>query len=230
MLALGIDTSTAGGSVGLADGDRLAAELTLRSGVTHSERLLGSIEALLTAAGTVWDAVELIAVASGPGSFTGLRIGMATAKGLALALGRPVAGFSTLETIAIACAPEPVARQGRDLLVLIDAGRGEVYRGLYRDSGGGMEPVRPEAALPPAAAADGAGSGCLVLGNGFEAHSAVIRPRLPEDAVIMSGMPPIGATLARRAAALMARDGAAALPPPAPNYLRLSDAEVKFRG
>jgi len=230
MIALGIDTSTSAGSVGLSDGDRLTAELTVASGRTHSERLLRAIESLLAAADVSWAAVDLIAVACGPGSFTGLRIGMATAKGLALALSRPITGFSTLETMAFATATGDGGADPRAVLALLDAGRGEVYRGLYRETGGAIEAVLPEAAVTPAEAARGATAGCLVCGNGFAPYRDIIGPRLPPDAVILRAAPAIGAALAMRALDGARRSGPGDLPPPAPNYLRLSDAELHFKG
>ncbi len=230
MLALAIDTSTSAGSVGLADDGCLSADLTVSSGQTHSERLLCAIEAVMAASGVTWSGVDLLAVACGPGSFTGLRIGMATAKGLALALSRPVTGFSTLETIAFACAAEACGSGPRAVLALLNAGRGEVYRGLYRDSGDGPQALRPEAAVEPAEALAGVPGGCIVCGDGFEAYRDLMRPHLPLDAVLLRRTPPIGSALARRAIDRARRTGLGGLPPPTPNYLRLSDAEIHFRG
>ena len=206
------------------------AELNLRAGLTHSERLLPAVRALLEVAGVSMEAIDLFAVAAGPGSFTGLRIGMAAAKGLALACGRPLVGFSTLETIA--CASAPWVRRGTigvPVCVLMDAGRGEVYRGLFRVAGLEVEPMLPEAALAPEEAVSDLPAACLVVGDGLVAHGERLAG-LPANMIRVERTPFIGATLARRALELAGRAGADRLPPLVPNYLRVSDAERSWRG
>ncbi len=209
----------------MADDAGLMAELNLRSPRTHSARLLPAVRALLAAADLTPGDVDLLAVATGPGSFTGLRIGMATAKGLALALDRPLVGFSTLETMALACVSPSSARRPADVCILIDAGRGEVYRGLFHCEGSEVRAVGPEAALTPLEAAAGVPRGCLVVGDGVKRYVELLKTLLPRDAVLGEEAPFLGATLARRALAMAAHGEAGRLPPPTPNYLRLSDAE-----
>lgn len=228
MIALGIDTSSPSGSVGLHASDgSLSALMSVRAGPTHSTRLLPGIEALMRSVGVRAGEVDIIAAASGPGSFTGLRIGMATAKGLALASARPVTGFSTLETIARAAAPWSGAGV---VCVVLDAGRGEVYRGLYRISESGPEPMAPEAALPPGEAMAAVTMPALVIGDGLAAHRDAILPLLPPGSVMVPESPPIGLELARRATRLAREAGIDRLPPLVPHYLRVSDAEKSWRG
>jgi tRNA threonylcarbamoyladenosine biosynthesis protein TsaB len=231
MIALGLDTSSAAGSVGVVSSGGLPhAEINLRAGLTHSERLLPSVRALLDVAGVRMEEIDLFAVAAGPGSFTGLRIGMAAAKGLALACGRPLVGFSTLETIARASAPWAARGDAAvPVCVLLDAGRGEVYRGLFRVAGTRVEPLVAEAALPPEQAVAGVPGGCLVVGDGLTAHAERLGP-LPADVIRVARAPFIGAMLARRALDLLEETGAGRLPPLVPNYLRVSDAERSWRG
>lgn len=97
MNVLGIDTSTVTGGVALLSDDRLVGESVLNIRTTHSERLLPALERLLVDAGITVKELDLLSVVTGPGSFTGLRIGVGTAKGLSYALGVPIVGVTTLE-------------------------------------------------------------------------------------------------------------------------------------
>ena len=230
MIALGIDTSTAAGSVGLTDGETLAAELNLRSAGTHSGRLLPSVQALLSASGTRPDQIDVVAVASGPGSFTGLRIGMATARGLAISIGRPVTGFSTLEMIARACVASWPRVAVAPICVVLDAGKGEVYRGLFGTDGGEIVALEPEAAMEPREAVERLPASCLLCGDGVRVCRASLPPGDLEGRVLMETVPFIGLTLARRALALAASVGPGGMPPLVPSYLRPSDAEVHYKG
>ena len=232
MLALGIDTSSDAASVGLADDSRLLAELNLRAGNTHSERLLPAIHALLATAGVRPEQIDVFAVASGPGSFTGLRIGMATAKGLALGVGRPLVGFSTLEMIALALTAGIPAGPNRPspICVMLDAGRGEVYRGLFACENGRVTPMSPESALTPEGAAAGLPDGSVLCGSGVIAFRERLETCLKVSTLWVQSVPFIGTTLARRAIELASESGSGALPPLVPNYLRLSDVEIPGKG
>jgi tRNA threonylcarbamoyladenosine biosynthesis protein TsaB len=224
VIALGIDTSSAAGSVTLTDGAGFVAEMNLRSGTTHSTRLLPALSTVIKTAGFSLDRIDLLSVATGPGSFTGLRIGIATAKGLALAIGRPLTGFSTLETTALAVARSAAGRAAT-VCVLLDAGRGEVYRGLFECRDPDVTPLAPESAMPPETAVEGLPVDCVVSGGGLEAHRQVLEPRLPRGALVVTEPPFIGLMLARRALTAASRRGLEALPRPTPNYIRLADAE-----
>ena len=226
MLALGIDTSTNLGSVGVAGSGGIAAELNVRSDLTHSVRLLPAVRGVLAPLGVTAADVDVFAVAAGPGSFTGLRIGMATAKGLAFAAGRPLVAYSTLETMAMALHDSMPEAAGRIVCVMLNAGRGEVYRGLFRCESGAAAAILPEAALPPEAAAEGIPEGCLLCGDGFGAYRAALGSLRASSTAIHESPPFIGITLARRALADAALRGVDRLPHPVPNYLRLADAEM----
>src|SRR4030042_498641 len=127
MLLLALDTSTEKGSLALAEDDRLLAESSLPSPGTYLQRLLPGVEELLQTAGRSLKEVGAIAVSQGPGNFTGLRIGLATAKGLAWALSCPLVPVPTLEALA---APFPY--QPHPVAVLMDAKREEVYLGVHQ--------------------------------------------------------------------------------------------------
>jgi tRNA threonylcarbamoyladenosine biosynthesis protein TsaB len=125
-MLLTLDTSTAFASVALADGETILADLTWRVENRHSVELLPRIQELLRALRVATNQLDAIAVAVGPGSFNGVRAGVATAKGLALALGVPITGIPTLDVIAWGARLAP-----SEIWALLDAGRGEVYAAAY---------------------------------------------------------------------------------------------------
>ena len=126
MRVLALDTTNRAGSVALVEDDRVVDERAGDASRTHGERLPGELAQL----GAPWPTIDVFAVASGPGSFTGLRIGIATMQGLALVTGRRVIGVSALEALAqIASGP---LGPGALVASWIDAQRGEVFSALYR--------------------------------------------------------------------------------------------------
>jgi tRNA threonylcarbamoyladenosine biosynthesis protein TsaB len=122
---LSVETATLAGSVALSRGDEVIAALAGDSGVSHSNTLLSDIDKVLAEAEVDLAEIDVFAVATGPGSFTGLRIGIATVKGLAATLDRPTAGVPTLHAVALAAGPSPRS------VALLPAGRGEVFAQLF---------------------------------------------------------------------------------------------------
>jgi tRNA threonylcarbamoyladenosine biosynthesis protein TsaB len=144
MLVLGIESAAAAASVALVDEQGLAGEISLNRGLTHSQQLLPMVDALLAQGGWAVHQVEGLAVSAGPGSFTGLRVGMSLAKGLAQGLGKPIAGISVLEALAW----QSAVRDGL-IAPVINAFRGEVYAALYRKEGETVTLVcAPQSVLP----------------------------------------------------------------------------------
>lgn len=151
MKILAIETATLTGSVALLHqtndanplGGEIVGEITLSVSVQHSERLMPAITELLRSAGTGTEEIDLFAVSKGPGSFTGLRIGIAAAQGLALAHRRPVVGVSTLEALA----QNGLFFPGL-IVPLLNAYRGEVYQGLYQMKEGRLESLEEEKVIP----------------------------------------------------------------------------------
>jgi tRNA threonylcarbamoyladenosine biosynthesis protein TsaB len=135
---LALDTATLVSSVALATRDTLLAELTLHTRKTHSEQLMPHIEQVLALAGVQKNEIEAIAVSIGPGSFTGLRIGLATAKALSYALKAPLVGVPTLEALAFGC-PVP----GAILAPTLDAQKGNIYLALYSWRDQGLQEISP---------------------------------------------------------------------------------------
>ena len=130
MFILGIETSTKTGSVAIVSEDVIIAQYSLNIEVTHSERLMSTVDRVLTDTGFQIADMDGYAVAIGPGSFTGLRIGLAAVKGLALVTGKPVAAVPTLKALAwnLSYAAYPVCP-------MLDARKNEVYAATYRFEG-----------------------------------------------------------------------------------------------
>jgi tRNA threonylcarbamoyladenosine biosynthesis protein TsaB len=131
-LILGIETATSVCSVGLAEGDHLIAELRFNIKNIHAEVLSKSIEQLLRLSKIDLKNIEAFAVSIGPGSFTGLRIGLATAKGLAFASDKPLLAVSTLQAQAAACSQYSVDSNQRSVAPVIKARQEEVYTARFR--------------------------------------------------------------------------------------------------
>ena len=145
MKILAVDTSTFTGSVALIDSDRLVAEVLLNSKISHSEKLLPAIESILENAQWTLDDLQGLAIAIGPGSFTGLKIGLSTLKGIAVAKKLPLVGVSSLKVLAhnLSFKPEPVA-------AILDARRQEVYAGIYQfGKDGEVKEIFSDACLSP---------------------------------------------------------------------------------
>jgi tRNA threonylcarbamoyladenosine biosynthesis protein TsaB len=122
VIVLALDTTTRGGSVAVADGDRLLAVLEGDASRTHGERLPGEIARALEQAGVPRERIDLFAVATGPGAFTGLRIGLAAIQGLAMTLNKPAIGVSALDALA-----EQVEDRVDLVVPWMDAQRGDVF-------------------------------------------------------------------------------------------------------
>jgi len=228
FLILAIETATGCGSIALTRGDvqagRLLGECTVQPEVSHSRRLLGSVRWLLDAAGVTWSALDGIGISLGPGSFTGLRIGMAAAKGLAMATGLPLVGVGTLDGIALSC----TASRER-FCCLLDARKQEVYAAFYNPSERGVAvatgppvAVRPERLLAslerPVLMA---GPGVAVYGDLFR-HNPLVRT-LPA-ALAQPRAAHIGFLAAERLEQGRTLDPVTA----APLYVRASEAEVNL--
>ncbi len=142
MYILGIETSTRTGSVAVVSEDSVIAQYSLNIEVTHSERLMSTVDRVLKDTGLVIADIDGYAVAIGPGSFTGLRIGLAAVKGLALVTGRPVAAVPTLKALAgnLPYSAYPVCP-------MLDARKKEVYAATYRLEGADMAQIMAEAVL-----------------------------------------------------------------------------------
>jgi tRNA threonylcarbamoyladenosine biosynthesis protein TsaB len=137
---LAFDTSTFAASAAVVDGGTVLAESSVLQRAGHSERLLPLVDEVLARAGLPLGAIDRLAVGLGPGSFTGVRLGLATAKGLQLATGIPLVGVSSLDALAASA----WGVEG-PLVAALDARRDEVYAALFRQREGDREAVGAEA-------------------------------------------------------------------------------------
>ncbi len=216
---LGIETATALGGVALVDEDgRILGEITLLGRESHSERIIPAVAELLATLGASPGDLAAVAVSSGPGSFTGLRTGVASAKGLAFSRGVPLYGVPTLAALAAnataGCGP---------VCAVLNARRGEVFRALFQAGAEGLARRTPDELLPARECAAGLPPGCLVLG---EAPAAL------REATAPSALRFAPAHLNHPRASAVALSGLAALRAGAPSellsllpgYLRTADA------
>lgn len=224
MRVAGLETSGTLGSVALAEDGRPVAERTFEKGLVHGRELLPALRDLLAAAGWTVAGLDLFAVSCGPGSYTGVRVGVATAKTLAWSLAKPIVGVPSLD--ALAC--EAPADAGEWVCPMVDARWQQVYAAVYRRAAGGAWArageclaVRPEELLPHLPAE------VFLFGDGLDRYASVFaRPG------VRLGPPdlrhPRAATVARlgwEAWQAGRRDDAFTL---VPLYLRPTEAEVKF--
>jgi len=182
MKILAADTSTASGSVCLLDGARVRAEWTVRSEITHNRLLLKTIDRILREAGWSLKEVDGLAVTTGPGSFTGLRIGLTTMKTLAWSLEKPFAGVSSLDALA---SQLPFARH--PVCSMLDARKKEVFLGFYRSDGrgnlireGNPRVMKPEQVIPCIE------EPTIFCGDGWIAHESFFRENLGFKALAAS--------------------------------------------
>jgi len=223
---LAVDTATRCCSVAVQVGDRLAAEINVISDRTHSEHLMGMIDEALKSANLTPETIDGLAVSIGPGSFTGLRIGISTVKALAWAGGKPCVGVSSLEVLAYACLPWPHA-----IWALMDARKGEVYAGHYREHDGCLERLAPEQVLPVDASLRTIDSPHLFIGDGAERYQERIRSALGDLAGFAPperNFPRAG-TMARLAQLRLTGRPAFDADLLIPRYLRHSAAELRIR-
>jgi tRNA threonylcarbamoyladenosine biosynthesis protein TsaB len=244
MTILGFDTATPATTVALWDPSR---GLTLEERddpppgerPRHTGRLLALIVELLERAGTDWDELSRIAVGTGPGTFTGLRIGIATARALGQARAIPLVGISTLESLAAGAAAAAGAAGAETVLGVLDARRGEAFVAGWRteqlvrpagsQSEAGAVGIVPPAALTPETLAEtvrGLGGNTLAVGDGAIKFRAVLEPSGATVPVDGSPLHKVTATTHCRLAADRP------ISPPEqihPDYLRLPDAEITRR-
>lgn len=166
MKILALDSSATVASVALCEDETLLAEYTLNNGNTHSETLLPMIETMLSHFGATVDEIDLFAASTGPGSFTGVRIGTATLKGLAFAKNTPCVGVSTLEALA-----ENAVAVGGLICPVMNARRSQVYTALFRSDGHTLTRLMPDSALA-IAELDGLlapyGEAVTLVGDGYD--------------------------------------------------------------
>lgn len=227
MLALGIETATSMGSVALVDdGAGVLAEHSLNSKASHSERLLPSIDGLFKETGKRLDDCAVVCVSRGPGSFTGLRIGLATAKGLAYAISKPIVGVSTLEILA-----RGLPFLSIPVCTVIDARKKELFTCIYEWHGLEFENLTREMVIKPDALIRMIERPTLFAGDGLVNYGDFIAQELKGLAIFASRAFnfPRASVLAGIGLKRFAEDKSSEPDDILPVYIRDSEAEVNWR-
>ena len=225
---LAIETATSVQAVALIDGEELCEHRVRKVAYNHGSTLLKNVDDVLESCQLELEDIDLFAVGLGPGSFTGLRVGLATAKGLSRATQRPIVGISSLA--ALAYGPARACPQAT-VLATIDARRREVYAGAYRWERGELACRQEDGAFPPAkwrecvqANLDGP---LVQVGNGVERYESLRQWDHPD----LQTLPPLLVHPSALSVALLGRDvarrqGTANRTELEPNYIRPSDARL----
>ena len=228
-LILSMDTATPCSAVSLTFGTRqngrVLASLSLTGNVTHSRRLFNAIDYLMKEAEVDWPAISGIGVSLGPGSFTGLRIGMATAKGLAAAAGKPLFGVSTLDSLAAKCVTSKL------ICTVLDARKKEVYAAFYRCSDNGYsERITDMAVMAPEKLVSEISEPVVMVGDGAMVYCDLFKTLLGEKVSFAPSQlhEPSAPSLGMLAGEMFEAGEQLDLADATPVYIRSSDAELNL--
>lgn len=226
MIILGIETATLRAGCALGSWEGVLAEMHVTRGRRHAETLAPAIQFICQQAGVDISAVGAVAVDTGPGLFTGLRVGVSTAKAIAQALRVPMIGMASLDLLAFA------ARYTDRLLVpVIDARREEVYFATYRQVPGGIQRIGPYRLVSPdelAAELLATGEDCLVLGDGAIRYAELLRGDGRVEVASVGMAYPTAGALVELAHPRALREEFVQPAELSVLYLRKSDAEINW--
>lgn len=178
MNILAIDTSALTATAAVLSGETLLGEISTTTSLTHSQTIMPMIDELLKKVSLDISEIDLFACSEGPGSFTGLRIGIGTVKGLAYGLEKPVVGVSTLEALA-----HNIAFTDCVISPIMDARRGQVYNALYKWNCGRLECIAEPRALPVEELCSELSKKAVFVGDGVKVHREKISELLGEKAL-----------------------------------------------
>jgi tRNA threonylcarbamoyladenosine biosynthesis protein TsaB len=224
MKILAVDTSTSTGSVALLEDTQVIAEWTLHSAQTHNRRLLKTVDLILRQTGCTLEMVNAFAVTIGPGSFTGLRIGLSTIKSMAWVLNRAFVGIPSLDALAA-----PLSFSSQPVCALLDARKNEIYFAIYHADGkGNLKLHEPYRVIPPIQLTNYVTGPTLFCGDGWLLYRDLLRDKLGSWALeapgschaIRAGF--VGELAYRRVLAQKHDDPMSSVP----LYVRLSEAEL----
>lgn len=225
MKILAVDTATKSCSVAIIEGGSLSAEITILKDQTHSKHLMELIDSGLGMSGLNAADLDGLAVTAGPGSFTGLRIGISTIKGLAHALGKPVVGLSSLEVLGWQCAD-------RSSLIcpMLDARKSEVYWATYRYVDDMLTRQSPENVGAPEAAVQEIQEPCVFIGSGAQLYRQRLSTALGDLAHFASDSQNIirASSVAFLSMERFEARGSIEAADLVPHYIRRSDAELNL--
>ena len=225
MRILGIDTSSPTGSVALVDNGDVISESLLNSSKNYSDKLLIEVDAILNSSKTKLNQIDGFVITTGPGSFTGLRVGMSLLKGLILATQKPFASVNTLDAYAETVQPGPYA-----ICPVLDARKKEVYTALYNSKNGLCVRETPDQAITPMELCDQIKKPTAFVGNGLVAYRELLSSRLRKK--YMHNAPLKKLTVAASAVLIASRDFKKNLQNNLDsltiNYIRPSEAELNY--
>ena len=226
MKILAVDTATRSCSAAVTDRGMLLAELTVVNGRTHSRHLMSIIDSVIEMAELEIEQLDGFAATIGPGSFTGLRIGISTIKGLAYALQKPVVGISSLDALAWQCNQTPLL-----ICALIDARKKEVYSCRYRFINQEMIKEASEQVGFPTDSVQGIHEPCVFVGNGAMLYRELIIDELRDLAIFADNSRNFirASTIAELGLSKIEQEPAADAKILVPQYIRKSDAELKIK-
>jgi tRNA threonylcarbamoyladenosine biosynthesis protein TsaB len=226
MRILSVDTTTFSCSVGVLENGLLKAEATSEKKQTHSRHLMKMVDRVMRMAEMKLFELDAFAVVTGPGSFTGIRIGMGTIQGFATALSKPVVGVSSLEAHA-----RQVLPTSHLICPLMDARKGEVYMALYRYENENLYQVMADRVASLESVLDRMVDGCLFIGSGVGIYEELIRKRLGGLARFADQhLNKLRAeTVCRIAMHKIQTGDMDSETPLTPRYIRKSDAEIAVR-
>ncbi|HLU42685.1 MAG TPA: tRNA (adenosine(37)-N6)-threonylcarbamoyltransferase complex dimerization subunit type 1 TsaB [Microthrixaceae bacterium] len=226
MLILGIESSTAQVGCAIGGHEGVLASAHSARGRRHAENLTPAIEFICRQAEVELSEIGLVAVDVGPGLFTGLRVGIATAKAIAFALRVPMIGVSSLDLLAF-----PVRFSPRLIVATIDARRGEVYHARYRQVPGGVQRVSDHAVGSPEDLASdlfATGEEVLLVGDGAHRYRDAFEDLARCEIVDQGNSLPSASSLVQLAHARALREEFSPIDAISPIYLRRPDAEVNW--
>jgi tRNA threonylcarbamoyladenosine biosynthesis protein TsaB len=224
LIVLGIDTATWTAAAGVVRDGEVLGEGAYREERSHTRSLTQLVDRVLGDAGLAIADVDALAVSIGPGSFTGLRVGLALAKGIAFAGGLPIAAVATLEALAWVADAAP----GDAVCAALDARKQEVYAALFTMTPDGPRRETPDEALAPAALAARLRPGSILVGDAGDAYGALLGAR----AVLrpFATHHPRGSVVARLGWQRLRAGAAEPIGPLEPVYVRPPDAELPRTG
>ena len=225
MKILAVDTATKSCSVAIVDEESLLAEMTVVNEQTHSKHLLEMVRLVVKHSGLNLSDLNGFAVTRGPGSFTGLRIGISSVKGFAAAKRKPIVGISSLDALARQVSFSPYL-----ICSLIDARRDEVYSARYRYKDGNLIKEGTEQAVSPGDALDEINEPCIFVGSGAVLYRKAIKDKLGEYAYLAQEYENTirASTVARLSMNRFEDDDTDDAETFVPNYIRKSDAQLKL--